>query len=42
MCHHSQLCKPAPAGIEEDNDENQEGESDIDDSSKDNDDFTFS
>ena len=40
MCHHSQLCKPALAGI--DDDDNWEEESDINDNDKDDDDFTFS
>ena len=38
MCHHLQLCKPAMAGINDNND-NQEEESDIDDNGED--DFYF-
>ena len=38
MHHHSQLCKPAPADINDDDD--QEEESDTDDNAED--DFTFS
>ena len=40
MCHHSQLCKLAPAGINDD-DNNWEEESNIDDNGKDDDDFAF-
>ena len=39
MHHHSQLCKPALAGIDED--DNQEEESNNNDNGKDNDDFAF-
>ena len=39
MHHHSQLYKPALAGIN--NDDDQEEESDINDNSKDDDDFAF-
>ena len=41
MCHHSQLCKLILAGVEEDNDEDQEAESNIDDNGEDNDEFTL-
>ena len=37
MCHHSQLCKPAPAG--NDDDDQGEEETNIDDNGED--DFTF-
>ena len=38
---HLQLCKPALASVEEDDNEDQEGESDIDDNGEDNDEFVF-
>ena len=40
MCHHSQLCKLALAGIDDDSDD-QDEESNIDDNGEDDDDFAF-
>ena len=39
--HYSQLCKQALAGIKEDDEEDQEGESDIDHKGEDDNDFMF-
>ena len=41
MCHHSQLCKLAPASIDDDDDYNWEEESNINDNGEDYDDFAF-
>ena len=41
MCNHSQLCKLVLAGIDDNNDDDWEEESNIDDNGKDNDNFVF-